>query len=114
MYYIAEKKKTDLNITQITQNLLSQECTVPPTMLVNEAGVILHDTESSPIDTETAEGVLIDHLRANGEDLRYIAYCQLQRANGTATERAHSELGKFQLHQQNQKIVAVAREKRWL
>jgi hypothetical protein len=113
MKIIAQERKTSLTPIQIVSKLRRDTLQEFSSDLLNEIGVIFH-TAQEGADKALAESVLIEALDIEDPELRFIAYCQLRRANGTASDTVHQTLEKFRADAANKDIVEKAAKKLWL
>ncbi len=98
---------TNLSPNEIIKRLNEREDYI----LLNEAGVIFLSTQKEKIRRKM-ENVLTKALWSKDSGIQYIGYCQLRRANGTASEIAYRELRLFQFRYKP--IVEHAAKKLWL
>lgn len=110
MYHIATKKQLDFNMSQIVN--CAHTGKVPEADLANEAGVIFLSSSSKEI--LSAEKFLTSCLSSDDQRSKFVAYCQLKRANGTATDKTHETLEQFTDQRENMKIVEIAQERLWI
>jgi len=112
MYHIATKRSTQLNISDIISQLSQND--TPEQLLVNELGVIFLDTTVIETERDLAEKILVDGLWSHNVDIQFISYCQLRRANGTASEYTHRAINQFRLNLANHRMIDIAKETLWL
>ena len=92
MQFIAKDRVTNLSSDGIIKRLEQRE----DFTLLNEAGIIFLSTENEEIRRGT-ENVLTKALWSEDRGMQFIGYCQLRRANGTASDKAHDEINLFQM-----------------
>ncbi|XLQ20453.1 MAG: hypothetical protein ACKUBY_01595 [Candidatus Moraniibacteriota bacterium] len=107
MHPIAMEQKTGFTIHDIsryiTQDLSATE------HLLNDAGVIFLDTSSKQDEVALAEELLIKSLASQKKTMQFIAYCQLRRANGSATMHTHNALRSYRSNQANLAVIEEAK-----
>lgn len=113
MKTINQKRKSSLTPMQIISELRRDSRQEFSPELLNEIGVTFLTAQESA-DRALAENVLIKALDVENMQSRFVAYCQLRRANGTASNEAHEAIELFKKNNSNKGIIEKAADKLWL
>jgi len=112
MHHIAMKRETEFEIYEIASHL--SQSSISKKLLLNELGVIFLDPATTKRKRLFAERLLVDGLQSNNMDVKFISYCQLRRANGTASTHTHEAVYQFRLDDTHHQMIEIAKETLWL
>lgn len=111
MKEIAQERKTTFQIIELINKLRADSSQEISPDFLNEIGVTFLATEDTE-ERNLLEMVLINALQTESPDSQFVAYCHLMRADGKASEIAHTAIRLFQ--KSNNDIAEKAKEKLWL